>query len=37
MAADDEDIPASYLFFVIAAIIAIGVAAAGAFVILLRN
>ena len=37
MVADEEDIPAAYLVFAIAAIIAIGVAAAGAFVVLLRN
>jgi len=37
MVADDEDIPAAYLFFAIAAIIVIGVAAAGAFIILIRN
>jgi hypothetical protein len=37
MVADDEDLPAAYLLFTIAAIIVIGVAAAGAFIILIRD
>jgi hypothetical protein len=37
MEADDEDLPAEYLLFVVAAIIVIGVTAAGAFIILIRN
>ena len=35
--ADDEDLPAAYLLFAVAAIIIIGVTAAGAFIILIRN
>ena len=37
MEADDEDFPAGYLLFAVAAIIVIGVTAAGAFIILIRN
>jgi hypothetical protein len=37
MEADDDDIPAAYLLFTVAAIIVIGVAAAGAFIILIRS
>jgi hypothetical protein len=37
MDADDEDVPAAYLYFAVAAIIAIAVAAGSAFVILIRN
>jgi hypothetical protein len=37
MVVDDEDVPVAYLLFVIAAIIVIGVTAAGAFIILIRN
>ena len=37
MVEDDEDFPTAYLLFVIAAIIAIGVTAAGAFILLIRN
>jgi hypothetical protein len=35
--ADDEDLPTAYLLFAVAAIIVIGVTAAGAFIILIRN
>ena len=35
--ADDQDLPTAYLLFAIAAIIFIGVTAAGAFIILIRN
>jgi hypothetical protein len=35
--AGDEDLPTAYLLFAIAAIIAIGVTAGGAFMILIRN
>jgi hypothetical protein len=37
MAAEDEDIPGSYLLIVVAAIIFIAVAAISAFVILIRS
>jgi hypothetical protein len=37
MAADDEDFPAAYLYFAIAAMIVIAVTAVGAFVIMIRN
>ena len=37
MVADEEDLPAAYLHFAIAAIIVIAVTAVGAFVILIRN
>jgi hypothetical protein len=37
MVADDEDFPTAYLLFAVAAIIVIGVTAAGAFIILIRN
>jgi hypothetical protein len=37
MEADDEGLPTEYLLFAVAAIIVIGVAAAGAFIILIRN
>ena len=37
MEADDDDIPAAYLLFTIAAIIVIGVTAAGAFIMLIRS
>ena len=37
MVADDEDLPAAYLYFAIAAIIVIAITAVGAFVILIRN
>jgi hypothetical protein len=37
MVADDEDFPTTYLLFAVAAIIVIGVTAAGAFIILIRN
>jgi hypothetical protein len=37
MEADDEDLPIEYLLFAVAAIIVIGVTAAGAFIILIRN
>jgi hypothetical protein len=37
MVADDEDFPTVYLLFAVAAIIVIGVTAAGAFIILIRN
>jgi hypothetical protein len=37
MVEDDEDVPTAYLLFVIAAIIAIGVTAAGAFILVIRN
>jgi hypothetical protein len=35
--ADDEDLPTVYLLFAVAAIIVIGITAAGEFVILIRN
>jgi hypothetical protein len=35
--ADDEELSAAYLLFAVAAIIAIGITAAGAFIILIRN
>ncbi len=35
MVADDEDLPTAYLLFAVAAIIVIGVTAAGAFIILI--
>ncbi len=35
--ADDEDLPAAFLYFAIAAIIVIAMTAVGAFVILIRN
>jgi hypothetical protein len=37
MDADDEDLPAAYLYFAVVAMIAIAVAAGVAFVILIRN
>jgi hypothetical protein len=37
MVEDDEDVPTAYLLFAVAAIIAIGVTAAGAFIVLIRN
>ena len=37
MEADDQDIPTAYLLFAIAAIVVIGVTAAAAFIILIRN
>ncbi len=37
MEADDDDIPAAYLLFTVAAIIVIGVPAAGAFIMLIRS
>ena len=37
MVTDEEDLPAAYLLFTVAAIIFIGVTAAGAFIILIRN
>jgi hypothetical protein len=37
MVADDEDVPGSYLLFVITALIVIAVAAMTAFVILIRS
>jgi hypothetical protein len=37
MEADDDDIPAAYLVFTVAAIIVIGVTAAGAFIMLIRS
>jgi hypothetical protein len=37
MVADDEDLPIAYLLFAVAAIIVIGVTAAGAFIVLIRN
>jgi hypothetical protein len=37
MEEDDQDLPTAYLLFVIAAIIVIGVMAAGALIILIRN
>jgi hypothetical protein len=37
MVTDDEDLPTAYLLFAVAAIIVIGVTAAGAFIILIRN
>jgi hypothetical protein len=37
MEADDDDIPAAYLLFTVAAIIVIGVTAAGAFIMLIRS
>jgi hypothetical protein len=37
MEEDDQDLPTEYLLFVIAAIIVIGVTAAGALIILIRN
>jgi len=37
MEEDDQDLPTAYLLFVIAAIIVIGVTAAGALIILIRN
>ena len=37
MVADEEDLPAAYLYFAIGAIIVIAVTAVGAFVILIRN
>jgi hypothetical protein len=37
MEADDHDLPAAYLLFAIGAILFIGVTAAGAFIILIRN
>jgi cytochrome P450 len=35
--ADDEDLRTAYLLFAVAAIIVIGITAAGAFIILIRN
>jgi hypothetical protein len=37
MFAVEEDLPAAYLYFAIAAIIVIAVTAVGAFVLLIRN
>ena len=37
MEADDQDVPTGYLLFAIAAIIVIGVTAAGALIVLIRN
>jgi hypothetical protein len=37
MVVDDEDVPTAYLLFAVAAIIVIGITAAGAFIILIRN
>ena len=37
MAADDEDLPVSYFYFAVLAIIAIGVTALVAFLLLIRN
>jgi hypothetical protein len=37
MDADDKDLPAAYLYFAVLAMVAIAVAAGGAFVILIRN
>ena len=37
MEADDQDLPTAYLLFAIAAIIFIGVPAAGAFIYLIRH
>ena len=37
MAADDEDLPASYLYFVIAAMVLIGATIVAAFLVLIRN
>jgi hypothetical protein len=37
MEADDQDLPTGYLLFAIAAMIVIGVTAAGALIILIRN
>ncbi len=37
MEEDDQDLPTAYLLFVIAAIIVIGVTAAGSLIILIRN
>jgi hypothetical protein len=34
---DDEDLSTAYLLFAVAAIIVIGIMAAGAFIILIRN
>jgi hypothetical protein len=36
MVADEEDLPAAYLFFAVAAMIVIGATAIGAFLILIR-
>jgi hypothetical protein len=36
MLADDEDFPAAYLLFAVAAMVGIGVIAVGAFLILIR-
>jgi hypothetical protein len=37
MVADEEDLPAAYLYFVIAAIVAIVGVAVGAFLLLIRD
>jgi hypothetical protein len=37
MAADEEDVPAAYLYFAIAAIVAIAGVALGSFILLVRN
>lgn len=37
MAADEEDLPATYLYFAVAAIVVIAVTAVGAFILLIRN
>jgi hypothetical protein len=37
MVADEEDLPAVYLVFVVAAMVVIGATAIGAFLILIRN
>jgi hypothetical protein len=37
MEQDDDDIPTAYLLFTVAAIIVIGVTAAGAFIMLIRS
>ena len=37
MESDDDDIPAAYLLFTIAAILVIGVVAVGAFILLIRS
>jgi hypothetical protein len=36
MEADDEDLPASYLLYIAAALVAIGIAAVSTFFILIR-
>jgi hypothetical protein len=37
MVTDDEDLPTAYLLFAVAAIVFIGITAAGAFIFLIHN